>query len=201
MPNQELTKDWYTRFEFDLGVASIKQLPDDNGKEVAFAGRSNVGKSSVINKITSRRNLARTSKLPGRTRELNYFSINENRRIVDLPGYGFARVDVATKNKWRKLLDFYFQERQSLRGVFLIIDIRHPLKSFDQLMFNYCQTNDLSLHMVLNKSDKISKNMANKTINQIKSDIKSPNTSIQLFSSLKGIGVDEARIKLAEWLF
>jgi len=118
-----------------------------------------------------------------------------------LPGYGFARVDVATKNKWRKLLDFYFQERQSLRGVFLIIDIRHPLKSFDQLMFNYCQTNDLSLHMVLNKSDKISKNMANKTINQIKSDIKSPNTSIQLFSSLKGIGVDEARIKLAEWLF
>ena len=171
------------------------------GKEVAFAGRSNVGKSSVINKITSRRNLARTSKSPGRTRELNYFSYDEKRHIVDLPGYGFAKVDVSTRNTWKKLLDHYLQERACLRGIFLIIDIRHPLKSFDQLMLKYCEANNLALHVLLNKSDKLSKNDAKKTMIEIHSEIKAINLSIQLFSASKGIGVDEARLKLTEWLF
>ena len=168
---------------------------------MAFAGRSNVGKSSVINKITSHRNLARTSKTPGRTRELNYFSYDEKTYIVDLPGYGYAKVDTSTRNMWKKLLDYYLQERLSLRGIFLIIDVRHPLKEFDRLMMKYCETNNLALHVILNKSDKLSKNQASKAMDGINKEITTINASMQLFSALKGEGVKEARHKLAEWLF
>ena len=167
---------------------------------MAFAGRSNVGKSSVINKITSHRNLARTSKTPGRTRELNYFSYDEKTYIVDLPGYGYAKVDTSTRNMWKKLLDYYLQERLSLRGIFLIIDVRHPLKEFDRLMMKYCETNNLALHVILNKSDKLAKNQASKAMAAINKEITTINASIQLFSALKGVGGKEARHKLAEWL-
>ena len=124
---------------------------------------------------------------------MNYFSYDEKRHIVDLPGYGFAKVDVSTRNTWKKLLDHYLQERACLCGIFLIIDIRHPLK--------YCEANNLALHVLLNKSDKLSKNDAKKTMIEIHSEIKAINLSIQLFSASKGVGVDEARLKLAEWLF
>lgn len=184
-----------------MGVASIKQLPADAGTEVAFAGRSNVGKSSVINKITNRRSLARTSKLPGRTRELNYFAYDENTYLVDLPGYGYAKVNVSMQQAWAKLLERYLQERKSLRGVFLVMDIRHPLGKFDQLMLDYCQSCNLPLHILLNKSDKLSRNAANKTMSEIHRELDNINISLQLFSALKGVGVDEARIKLADWLF
>ena len=197
----ELPEDWYRRFEFKIGVASKEQLPVDTYREVAFAGRSNVGKSSVINKIVSRRNLARTSKSPGRTRELNYFSYDEKTFIVDLPGYGYAKVDNPTKHAWTKLLNHYLEERSSLRGIFLIIDIRHPLKKFDQMMLEYCGANNLALHIILNKSDKLSINNANKAMTEIKEEIREINASIQMFSALKGIGVEIARHKLAEWLF
>ncbi|MCZ6805189.1 MAG: ribosome biogenesis GTP-binding protein YihA/YsxC [Proteobacteria bacterium] len=184
-----------------MGVASIKQLPADAGTEVAFAGRSNVGKSSVINKITNRRSLARTSKLPGRTRELNYFAYDENTYLVDLPGYGYAKVNASMQQAWAKLLERYLQERKSLRGVFLVMDIRHPLGKFDQLMLDYCQSCNLPLHILLNKSDKLSRNAANKTMSEIHRELDNINISLQLFSALKGVGVDEARIKLADWLF
>ena len=197
----ELPKDWYRRFEFKLGATSKKQLPIEVHREVAFAGRSNVGKSSVINKITSRQNLARTSKTPGRTRELNYFSYDEKTYIVDLPGYGYAKVDNSTKNVWTKLLNYYLEERGSLRGIFLIIDIRHPLKNFDHVMLKYCGANNLALHVILNKSDKLSINNANKAMAEINEEICEFNSSIQLFSALKGTGVEKARHKLAEWLF
>ena len=197
----ELPEDWYRRFEFKIGVALKEQLPADTYREVAFAGRSNVGKSSVINKIVSRRNLARTSKSPGRTRELNYFSYDEKTFIVDLPGYGYAKVDNPTKHAWTKLLNHYLEERSSLRGIFLIIDIRHPLKKFDQMMLEYCGANNLALHIILNKSDKLSINNANKVMAEIKEEIREINASIQMFSALKGIGVEIARHKLAEWLF
>jgi GTP-binding protein len=197
----ELPEDWYRRFEFKIGVASKEQLPVDTYREVAFAGRSNVGKSSVINKIVSRRNLARTSKSPGRTRELNYFSYDEKTFIVDLPGYGYAKVDNPTKHAWTKLLNHYLEERSSLCGIFLIIDIRHPLKKFDQMMLEYCGANNLALHIILNKSDKLSINNANKVMAEIKEEIREINASIQMFSALKGIGVEIARHKLAEWLF
>jgi GTP-binding protein len=182
-------------------VAAIKQLPEDDGSEVAFAGRSNVGKSSVINKITHRRSLARISKSPGRTRELNYFSYDENTHLVDLPGYGYAKVNVAMRDAWAKLLERYLQERKSLQGVFLIMDVRHPMGKFDQLMLNYCQTCNLPLHVLLNKSDKLSKNAGNKVLAEVRREIKGVDASIQLFSALKGTGLDEARQKLDDWLY
>ena len=132
---------------------------------------------------------------------MNYFSYDEKRHIVDLPGYGFAKVDVSTRNTWKKLLDHYLQKRTCLCGIFLIIDIRHPLKSFDQLMLKYCEANNLALHVLLNKSDKLSKNNAKKTMIEIHRELKTINLSIQLFSASKDVGVDEARLKLAEWLF
>ena len=198
---QTLSKGWYSRFEFKKGVASIKQLPDDRGAEVAFAGRSNVGKSSVINKITNRRSLARISKLPGRTRELNYFVYDENTHIVDLPGYGYAKVNASMQQAWAKLLECYLQNRKSLRGVFLIMDIRHPMGKFDWLMLDYCHTCNLSLHILLNKSDKLSRNAAIKTMSEIHRELDNIDTGLQLFSVLNGSGVDEARQKLADWLF
>jgi GTP-binding protein len=160
-----------------------------------------VGKSSVINKITNRRGLARISKSPGRTRELNYFSYDDNTHIVDLPGYGYAKVDAGMRDAWAKLLEYYLRERQSLRGVFLIMDVRHSLGKFDQQMLDYCQTCDLPVHVLLNKSDKLSKNAGNKVMSQVRRELADIDASIQLFSALKGIGLDEARQKLADWLY
>jgi GTP-binding protein len=198
---QALANGWYSRLEFRLGVASIKQLPEDAGSEVAFSGRSNVGKSSAINKITNRRGLARISKSPGRTRELNYFSFDENTHLVDLPGYGYAKVNEEMRDVWAKLLERYLRERQSLRGIFLIMDIRHPMGKFDQMMLEYCQTCNLPVHILLNKADKLSKNAGNKAMSIVRRDLANVDASIQLFSSLKGTGLDEARHKLADWLY
>ncbi len=196
-----LPNGWYSRFEFIKGVAAFDQLPEDVGAEVAFAGRSNVGKSSVLNKITNRRSLARTSKLPGRTRELNYFAYDEDIHLVDLPGYGYAKVNETMRNAWAKLLERYLQERQSLKGVFLIMDIRHPMGKFDQIMLDYCRSCDLPLHILLNKSDKLSKNVANKSMSDIRTQLSDINASVQQFSALKGVGLEEARQKMASWLF
>jgi GTP-binding protein len=198
---QIIPNGWYSRFEFIKGVAAFNQLPSDSGSEVAFAGRSNVGKSSALNKITNRRSLARTSKLPGRTRELNYFAYDESTHIVDLPGYGYAKVNETMRNAWAKLLERYLQERKSLKGVFLIMDIRHPMGKFDQIMLDYCKSCELPLHILLNKSDKLSKNVANKSLLDIQRGLADANVSVQQFSALKGVGLDEARQKLADWLF
>ena len=168
---------------------------------MAFAGRSNVGKSSAINKITNRRALARVSKQPGRTRELNYFVYDEQSRIVDLPGYGYAKVNAAMQAAWAKLLERYLRERQVLRGVFLIMDIRHPMGKFDQIMLEYCQSCDLPMHILLNKADKLSRSAALKTMKEISRELNAMDVSLQLFSALKGTGVEDARERLAEWLF
>jgi GTP-binding protein len=145
--------------------------------------------------------LARISKSPGRTRELNYFSYDENTHIVDLPGYGYAKVNVAMRDAWAKLLERYLLERQSLRGVFLIMDIRHPMGKFDQLMLDYCKDCELPLHILLNKADKLSKNAGNKVMTGIRKELEDADASLQLFSALKGTGLDEARQKLADWLY
>lgn len=176
-------------------------MPDDSGSEVAFAGRSNVGKSSTINKITNRRGLARISKSPGRTRELNYFSYDEQTHLVDLPGYGYAKVNEDMRDAWAKLIEQYLRERQSLRGIFLIMDVRHPLGKFDQMMLEYCQSCELPVHILLNKADKLSKNAGNKVMSSVRRDLADMDTSIQLFSALKATGLDEAREKLADWLY
>lgn len=168
---------------------------------MAFAGRSNVGKSSVINKITNRKSLARTSKSPGRTQQLNYFTYADHQHIVDLPGYGYAKVSPELQQTWKRLLEYYFKNRQSLRGIFLIMDIRHPMEQFDRTMLKYCQNFNRPLHIILNKSDKLSKQQATETITKIKAALQSPQISIQLFSALNGSGTNEARERLADWLF
>ncbi|MEM7027637.1 MAG: ribosome biogenesis GTP-binding protein YihA/YsxC [Pseudomonadota bacterium] len=198
---KDIPNNWFTRFEFLLGVASINQFPADEGSELAFAGRSNVGKSSVINKLTQRKSLARTSKSPGRTREINYFQFEPGINLVDLPGYGFAKVNAEMKARWAELLEYYLAERQSLRGVFLIMDIRHPLGKFDQDMLNYCRANDLRVHILLNKCDKLSRNARNQTLLDLGKQLYKTHESCQLFSALKSDGVDEARKKMVDWLF
>ncbi len=201
MSELELPNNWYSRFEFKLGVAASKQLPPDVGTEVAFAGRSNVGKSSVLNRVTQRKALARTSKLPGRTRELNYFEYDEGIYLVDLPGYGFAKVNEAMQKTWARLLEYYLRERRSLQGIFLIMDIRHPLGEFDQQMLDYARTCGIPMHILLNKADKLSKGAARNVMLQVQNELIGPGESCQLFSALKGTGVEEARQQLATWLF
>ena len=191
----------FSQTQFLTSASALSECPGDSEAEVAFAGRSNAGKSSAINSICSQSGLARTSKTPGRTQLINFFAIEPASYLVDLPGYGFAKVPLRVKNKWQKELEKYLSLRKPLVGLILLTDIRHPLKSFDQMMLDYCQTRNLALHILLNKSDKISKNMANQTIKKIESKIMAPNLTIQLFSSLKGVGVDDARLRLADWLF
>ncbi len=193
--------DWYRGFNFLKGAMSLSQLPEDSGHEVVFAGRSNVGKSSVINAFSGRRALARTSKTPGRTRELNYFVNETGQRLVDLPGYGFARVSNDLKRKWARLLADYFANRQSIQGIILIMDIRHPLTVFDEQMLTYSNDNGIPTHILLNKSDKLSKGVGLKVLQQVKQQIQANDVSVQLFSASKRLGVDETRQILFDWLF
>ncbi len=197
----KLPQGWFSRFEFVKGVAASSQLPADMGCEVAFAGRSNVGKSSALNRITQRKALARTSKSPGRTRELNYFRYDDITHLVDLPGYGYAKVNAAMQDSWAKLLEHYLSERQSLKGLFLIMDIRHPFGEFDQQMLEYARSCRIPVHILLNKADKLSRGAASSVLQQSRKDQLTAAETCQLFSALKGTGVEEAREKLARWLF
>ena len=194
--NQQYFKD----IKFFNSVFDLKSLPKDDCKEIAFAGRSNCGKSSLINAIT-KKNLAITSKTPGRTKSINYFQLTNNKYLVDLPGYGYAKVSEQTKKFWAQLLEQYLSTRHSLVGIVLIMDIRHPLKDFDKQMLLCCSLNNLSFHIVLNKSDKLTKNQINSTIQAMQIELKYiPNLSIQVFSALKLHGVKELQDKIIKWL-
>lgn len=166
---------------------------------MAFAGRSNAGKSSVINVITVQNSLARTSKTPGRTRELVCFDLADNRRLIDLPGYGYAKVNIDMKAQWSKTLDQYFQHRQSLVGLVLIMDIRHPMKPYDIQMLEWCLAKGLPTHVLLNKVDKLSKGAAKGQLQKVQHMLPEF-CSIQLFSALKKQGMDELRTMLDSWL-
>lgn len=174
-------------------------FPPDGGREVAFAGRSNSGKSSAINLITGRKGLARTSKTPGRTQMINFFDVAEGARLVDLPGYGYAKVPPAMQEKWRELMDAYFRNREALAGVVLIMDIRHPMRDFDRMMLEYAAATELPVHVLLTKSDKLKRGRAAATFQSVRRDLAGEAT-VQLFSALKGDGRDEAREVLREWL-
>ncbi len=198
----------YNRATFIIGVHSLTQLPPDQGIEVAFAGRSNAGKSSALNKITNRRGLARTSKRPGRTQEINYFQLDESRHLVDLPGYGYAKVPEKVKLHWQKTLEGYLRQRDSLRGLILLMDIRHPLTEFDRQMLNWCQHVGMATHILLTKADKLSRGAAHAVLHQVQSELikvfdASRDTeswvTLQLFSALKGDGVKEAQQRLDRW--
>lgn len=187
---------------FTIGVQHLSQLPADQGAEVAFAGRSNVGKSSAINALTRRRSLARTSKTPGRTQQINFFELDDTRRIADLPGYGFARAPREVQRHWEKLVHDYLSQRESLRGIVSLMDIRHPLKDLDRQMVLWASEQGLPVHVLLTKADKLKRGPAKSALLKVRSELEKDgvNASVQMFSSLKKDGVEEAKAKLAEWL-
>ncbi|MCI0733808.1 MAG: ribosome biogenesis GTP-binding protein YihA/YsxC [Methylococcaceae bacterium] len=193
--------DLYRTATFLLSAPNVKLAPPDAGLEIAFSGRSNAGKSSAINAIASRNSLARTSKTPGRTRQLVFFEIDKGRRLVDLPGYGYAKVPKQVQEQWQHAMEQYFEQRKSLCGIFLIMDIRHPMTPFDQQMIEWCSYCRTPLHVLLTKSDKIKFGAAKTTLLQVGKQLaeKKVRASIQLFSALNKIGIDEARQVLDNW--
>jgi GTP-binding protein len=189
----------YDSAEFQTSAQKYSQCPADTGAEVAFAGRSNAGKSSSMNTLTRNSKLARTSKTPGRTQLLNFFSLSGgDYRLVDLPGYGFAKVNRKMKEDWEENIGEYLAERVSLRGVVLVMDIRHPMTEFDQRMVEWAVQTEMPMRILLTKSDKLKKGPAKNTYLKVNNELKSraPWLSAQLFSSLKKEGVKE----LSDWL-
>jgi GTP-binding protein len=186
---------------FVTSAATLGDCPADSLAEVAFAGRSNAGKSSAINTITGQTRLARISKTPGRTQLLNYFQVEPGRYLVDLPGYGFAKVPLAVKNKWQQELENYLRRRESLTGIVILSDIRHPLKEFDQMMVDWAVQSGLPVLLLLTKADKLKRGAAQNTLLRVRREVKElPEVRVQLFSALKNMGVDEVRPILSEWL-
>ena len=191
----------YNQATFVTSAANLAACPPESLAEVAFAGRSNAGKSSAINAITNQTHLARISKTPGRTQLINFFGLAEGRFLVDLPGYGFAKVPLSVKNKWQEELEKYLRRRQVLCGLVLLSDIRHPLKEFDRMMIDWAVQSGLPLHLLLTKSDKLKRGAAQNTLLAVQKELKPfSNVTVQLFSSLKNDGVTEVRAKLDEWL-
>ena len=187
--------------QFLLSAPDARRAPPDRGAEVAFAGRSNAGKSSALNAITGRKALARTSKTPGRTQHLVFFTLDDDHRLVDLPGYGYARVPEAVKRQWGQAMERYLSQRQSLKGLILLMDIRHPLTDFDRQMLAYCAHRALPIHVLLTKADKLKRGAASSTLLAVRRELKShQNVSLQLFSATKRTGLDEARAQIADWL-
>ena len=188
---------------FLTSAAKLTQCPPDIGAEVAFAGRSNAGKSSALNTLAQQTKLARISKTPGRTQLINFFTMgNMVQRIVDLPGYGFARVAKTTKADWDQHLEEYLHKRQSLRGLVLLMDIRHPLKEFDVDMLDWAVASGLPCHILLTKADKLKRGAAQATLLQIRKDMagSADLVSVQLFSSLKKQGIEVLSAKINQWL-
>ena len=187
---------------FLTSAAEPRQMPADSGAEIAFAGRSNAGKSSALNAICDQSGLARTSKTPGRTQLLNVFALADGGRLVDLPGYGYAKVPEAMRAHWRGMIDRYLRERASLRGFVLVMDARHPLKDFDRHMLEFAAASGRECHCLLTKSDKLSRGEAARTLQAVRKELATlaPGATAQLFSSLAKIGLDEARTRVAHWL-
>jgi GTP-binding protein len=190
--------------QFVLAAHRVNQLPADEGAEVAFAGRSNAGKSSALNALTGQKGLARTSKTPGRTQQMVAFSLPAvvrgetsqplDTRLIDLPGYGYAKVPDALRDHWRHEIDRYLHVRRSLRGVVLIVDIRHPMKEFDRMMLDFCLATVLPCHVLLTKADKLSRNQASQALASLRKEVgTNAPVTMQIFSAPAGTGVEEAR--------
>lgn len=178
--------------EFLTSSWQPRQFPADLGAEVAFAGRSNAGKSSALNAITGRKDLARTSKTPGRTQLINFFALNEQQRLADLPGYGYAKVPEKMRNHWRQLMERYVETRESLTGVVIVMDSRRPLTEFDWQMLEWTGAQNLPVHLLLTKADKLSRGESMATLKKVRSAV-GEGVTAQLFSAVSKAGVDEAR--------
>ncbi|MDG2957411.1 ribosome biogenesis GTP-binding protein YihA/YsxC [Exercitatus varius] len=191
----------YHKTRFLTSAANIKQLPEDKGIEIAFAGRSNAGKSTALNALTNQKNLARTSKTPGRTQLINLFETAPNCKLVDLPGYGYAAVPEQMKLQWQKSLAEYLQKRECLGGVVILMDIRHPLKDLDQQMIEWAVSSDLAVLLLLTKADKLSQNERSKTVKMVREAILPFQGDIQVeaFSAQNKLGIDRLSAKLDEW--
>ena len=207
MSSQEITGTLKTipmKFDqtcFQTSAATLEDCPADSSAEVAFAGRSNAGKSSAVNVITGLPQLARTSKTPGRTQLINFFFIEEGKYLVDLPGYGYAKVPLEKRDKWQFELEKYLRRRKALVGLILLSDIRHPLKKFDRMMIEWAVQADLPLHLLLTKADKLKRGATQKTLLEVEKELTAfDNVSVQLFSALRNIGVDQVRKVLTHWL-
>ena len=192
----------FRRAAFLQSASAIENAPTDFGSEVAFAGRSNSGKSSAINTLTHQGKLARTSRTPGRTQLINFFSLSEHQRLVDLPGYGFAKVPLAVKKKWNQQLERYLQYRESLRGLVMLMDIRHPLTEPDRQMLSWAEAASMPVHILLTKADKLKRGPAQSTLLSVREELSTQSDliSVQLFSSLKRQGVDTLGRQLNHWL-
>ncbi|MBX9690265.1 MAG: ribosome biogenesis GTP-binding protein YihA/YsxC [Candidatus Obscuribacterales bacterium] len=201
-----MTKINFNSAKFLISAPSLAECPPEHGAEVAFAGRSNAGKSSAINTLTRNKNLSRTSKTPGCTQLINFFQLQSSPklRLVDLPGYGYAKVPQAMKNRWEENLSQYLSERQCLKGVVLTMDIRHPMQEADVMMVDWAVQSEISLHVLLTKRDKLTLGEAQKSLQKIRKELQDSGfdkfITAQVFSSLTGEGVDELAKHLGNWL-
>jgi len=198
-----MKKNPFRAAHYLLNAHRLSQLPDDTGAEIAFAGRSNAGKSSALNTICDQQGLARTSKTPGRTQQLVVFPLDETHRLIDLPGYGYAKVPESMREHWRGVIDAYLRTRDSLKGLVLVMDSRHPLREFDRQMLGFASATGRNSLCLLTKADKLTRSESLRTLGEVRKELESiaPGAQAQLFSSSKKTGVDEARATLAHWLF
>ncbi len=189
--------------QFLASAHHLRDLPPATGVEVAFAGRSNAGKSSALNTLANHNRLAFVSKQPGRTQLINFFTLGNDRHLVDLPGYGYAKVPEALRAHWQQVLSTYLSERISLKGLVLVMDSRHPLTPLDRQMLDWFKPTGKPVHVLLTKSDKLSRNEANQTLMKVRKELETTwgNCTAQLFSSLKKQGVEEAETIIGQWLF
>lgn len=199
MDNKQIN---FNAARFITSAPNIRQMPADTGVEIAFAGRSNAGKSSALNTITQQKSLARTSKTPGRTQLINVFELSEGRRLIDLPGYGYAKVPEEMKLKWQEALSEYLQQRDSLKGLVVLMDIRHPLKDIDQQLLQWASDCELPVLALLTKCDKLKSGARKAEVLRVREAVAifGGNIRVEAFSSLKGLGVDQAKEVLTEWL-
>lgn len=189
--------------QYLLSAHTTRQLPADGGTEVAFAGRSNAGKSSALNALTHRNGLARVSKTPGRTQQLVFFQVQPERYLVDLPGYGYAKVPQELQAHWQAFIDQYFRTREALRGLVVVMDIRHPLKDYDRQMLGYAVQRGLPAHALLTKADKLGRGQQAQALRAVKKELFSSfgdTVGVQTFSAESKQGVEEARAVVAGWL-
>lgn len=194
----------YQASRFLTSAPTLATCPPDDGAEVAFAGRSNAGKSSAINALTRQKALARTSKTPGRTQLINFFVLGEDsgHRLVDLPGYGYAKVPEQVKLEWQRHLSDYLRRRGALRGLVLVMDVRHPLTEFDQTLLGWADEANMPVHILLTKADKLKSGAAKSALQQVRARLREWEdlVSIQLFSALKKQGIEEVHERLDQWL-